>query len=36
VPIALCDAAEAGALTEGKHVVPIAFGAGLARTGVVR
>lgn len=30
VPIALCEAAEVGALTEGANVVLVAFGAGLA------
>jgi len=30
VPIALAEAADAGALSEGKHVVLVAFGAGLA------
>ncbi len=37
VPIALCEAAESGSLTEGKNVVLVAFGAGLAwAAGVVR
>ncbi len=37
VPIALCEAAEAGALEEGMNVVLVAFGAGLAwAAGVVR
>lgn len=37
VPIALCEAAEAGALKEGANVVLVAFGAGLAwAAGVVR
>lgn len=37
VPIALCEAAEAGALAEGNNVVLVAFGAGLAwAAGVVR
>ena len=37
VPIALCEAAESGLLTEGTHVVLVAFGAGLAwAAGVVR
>lgn len=37
VPIALCEAAEAGALEEGMNIVLVAFGAGLAwAAGVVR
>lgn len=37
VPIALCEAAESGALEEGMNIVLVAFGAGLAwAAGVVR
>lgn len=37
VPIALCEAADSGALNEGDNVVLVAFGAGLAwAAGVVR
>lgn len=37
VPIALCEAADAGALDEGNNIVLVAFGAGLAwAAGVVR
>jgi 3-oxoacyl-[acyl-carrier-protein] synthase-3 len=37
VPIALAEAAESGALTEGMNIVLVAFGAGLAwAAGVIR
>ena len=37
VPIALCEAADAGVLTEGMNLVTVAFGAGLAwAAGVIR
>jgi len=37
VPIALCEAADAGALSEGMNLVVVAFGAGLAwAAGVIR